>query len=80
MREVDASEEVLEELRAMNERALNRLANRLRKTKVPATPTQLAAMAIYRADSQTQERPPLASGGVQGAGAEAAREVGLEGL
>ena len=45
-----------ERLRALNTRAFNKLANRLRKTRVPATPAQLAALAIYASDSQERKR------------------------
>lgn len=56
MREVTAPPEALEGFRALNERAFNKLANRLRLTGVPATPTQLAALAIYRQDAERKER------------------------
>ncbi len=46
------SAEALEHLRELNTRAFNRLANRLRKTRVPATPAQLAALVIHATDSQ----------------------------
>ncbi len=55
VREVTAPEEAAERLRALNERAFNKLANRLRLTNQPATPTQLAALAIYRADARRRE-------------------------
>lgn len=56
MREVTAPPEALERLRALNERALNKLANRLRLTGVPATPARLVQLEIYRQDAERKER------------------------
>ncbi|MEE9386392.1 MAG: hypothetical protein V3V08_23505 [Nannocystaceae bacterium] len=56
LREVTALPEALEHLRAQNQRAFNKLANRLRLRGVPATPARLVQLEIYRQDAERKER------------------------
>ncbi len=52
---MSAAAEALERLRALNERAFNRMANYQRRSGATLTPAQLCAMECYRVDARRKD-------------------------